>query len=185
MQQKDIIKYLADNAHQENVLIVSEMGSQTMWLHSVCDHDSHLYLSGPMSMSPSVALGVALANPDKTVMVICGDGSLTMNLGGLTTIAHQQPKNLIVVVIDNGIYELTGSVATPSQAVDWQKLALSLKGFSYQSIDTSSTLDFSKDNGLRLWHAVVKPSTEKAPSFPLKPVFIHQRFKDYLFASRK
>ena len=58
MEQKDAIKKLATQARDNGALIVSEIGSQTVWLHDGGDHASHLYLSGPMGMAPSVALGV-------------------------------------------------------------------------------------------------------------------------------
>ena len=177
MKQADLIKHLATAAHEAGAVVVSEIGSQTMWLHSVADHPSNLYLSGPMGMGPSVALGVALANPEKMVLAICGDGALAMNFGALTTIAHQAPKNLILAVMDNGTYELTGSVASPTAALDWEKLTAGFKGFSYQSVDLDTKVDFSTKAGPQLWHGQVEASPTKAPSFPLQPMAIHATFK--------
>lgn len=177
MKQAEIIKHIATAAHKASVVVVSEIGSQTMWLHSVADHPTNLYLSGPMGMAPSVALGVALANPKKTVVAICGDGSLAMNFGALTTIAHQAPKNLIIAVMDNGTYELTGNVCSPSQAVNWEKLTAGFEGFSYTSVNLDTSFDFTAKNGPQLWHAKIEASDSKAPSFPLQPIAIHAQFK--------
>lgn len=177
MLQKDLIKHLATAAHKAGAVVVSEIGSQTMWLHSVADHPTNLYLSGPMGMGPSVALGVALANPSKMVLAICGDGSLAMNFGALTTIAHQAPKNLILAVMDNGTYELTGSVASPTAAINWEKLTAGLNGFSYKAVDLSTAVDFAQAQGPQLWHGKVEASPAKAPSFPLQPMAIHATFK--------
>jgi phosphonopyruvate decarboxylase len=63
-----------------------------------------------------VGLGLALARPDRRVIVANGDGSMLMNLGSLVTIAAEQPPNLIVIVCDNGVYEVTGSQPTPASA---------------------------------------------------------------------
>ena len=177
MKQKDIIKHLASAAHKKGAVVVSEIGSQTMWLHDVADHPSNLYLSGPMGMGPSVALGVALANPEKTVLALCGDGALAMNFGALTTIAKVAPKNLILAVMDNGTYELTGGVDSPSKSVDWEKLAESLNGFIYELVDLSTTVDLSHGSGPQLWHAKIEASDTRAPSFPLQPTAIHSTFK--------
>jgi thiamine pyrophosphate-dependent acetolactate synthase large subunit-like protein len=181
MQQVDIIRHLAQAAQANGALVVSEIGSQTQWLHSTGDHPSYLYLSGPMGMAPSVALGVALAQPDKPVLAICGDGALAMNLNALATISYMSPKNLTIAVMDNGIYDLTGKVASPSAGLDYAKLAASLKGVkTYQTIDTDSTIVFSASQGLTLLHAVIEKSADKAPSFPLQPTHIHARFQDFL-----
>ena len=65
----------------------------------------------PMGKASSVGLGLSLARPDKKVIVIDGDGSLLMNLGTLVTIADQAPGNLYHVVLDNGVYAITGGSA--------------------------------------------------------------------------
>jgi len=179
MKQADIIKHLATAAHKAGAVVVSEIGSQTMWLYSVADNPANLYLSGPMGMAPSVALGVALANPEKMVLALCGDGSLAMNLGALTTIAHQAPKNLILAVMDNGTYELTGGITSPTEAVNWQGLTSGLKGFTYKAVDLSTVVDLTPQQGPQLWHAQVEASPTKAPPFPLPPMAIHAQFKKY------
>ena len=61
-----------------------------------------------------IALGVALAQPGRKTIALEGDGSLLMQLGCLTTVAMLKPKNLIIVVMDNGIYQITGAQPTPA-----------------------------------------------------------------------
>ena len=68
----------------------------------------------PMGKASSVGLGLSLARPDKKVIVIDGDGSLLMNLGTLVTIADQAPGNLYHVVLDNGVYAITGGQPVPN-----------------------------------------------------------------------
>jgi thiamine pyrophosphate-dependent acetolactate synthase large subunit-like protein len=72
---------------------------------------------GSMGLAFPIALGVALAQPERRVFALEGDGSLLMQLGSLTTIATLAPKNLTMVVMDNGIYQITGAQPTPGAAV--------------------------------------------------------------------
>jgi len=70
-----------------------------------------------MGLAFPIALGVALAQPNRRVFALEGDGSLLMQLGSLTTIATLAPKNLTMVVMDNGIYQITGAQPTPAAGV--------------------------------------------------------------------
>jgi thiamine pyrophosphate-dependent acetolactate synthase large subunit-like protein len=69
-----------------------------------------------MGHATSLGLGLAIAQPERRVIVLSGDGSLLMNLGSLVTIATETPRNLTVVVFDNGVYEVTGAQPTPGSA---------------------------------------------------------------------
>ena len=66
------------------------------------------FASDPMGLWPSIALGLALARPDKRVMLLAGDGDLLMNLQVLATIASAPVKNFRIVVFHNGAYSSTG-----------------------------------------------------------------------------
>lgn len=180
MNQFDGIKILAEKAHAEKTCIVSEIGSQTVWLHAAGDHPSHLYLSGPMGMAPSVALGVAMARPDIPVLALCGDGATVMNFSALATISHAAPKNLTLAIMDNGVYDYTGALPSPSQGVDWVALTQGLKGFNRCiTLEDIGRYSFSPKAGLGLIHCPVTSMTEKAPPFPWTGPEIHKRFKTY------
>jgi thiamine pyrophosphate-dependent acetolactate synthase large subunit-like protein len=74
-----------------------------------------------MGHATSFGLGLALAQPDRRVIVLSGDGSLLMNLGTLVTISAQSPRNLVIVVFVNGVYEVTGAQTIPAGAtVDYE-----------------------------------------------------------------
>lgn len=183
MQQVDAIRHLADAAHRDGALIVSDIASQAVWLHASGDHPSHLYLSGPMGMAPSVALGVALANPDTPVLALCGDGALAMNFGALVTASYAAPKNLTLALMDNGVYDYTGALASPTQTIAWPELIKGLRGFvDCQEVDLDTPCAFSADAGLSFLYCKVEPATEKAPPFPFTPIEIHNRFKKYVGA---
>jgi thiamine pyrophosphate-dependent acetolactate synthase large subunit-like protein len=69
-----------------------------------------------MGHATSIGLGIALAQPKRRVIVCNGDGSMLMNLGSLVTITAAAPSNLVVIVLDNGVYEVTGAEPTPGSA---------------------------------------------------------------------
>jgi thiamine pyrophosphate-dependent acetolactate synthase large subunit-like protein len=71
---------------------------------------------GSMGLAFPIALGVALAQPKRRVFALEGDGSLLMQLGCLSTIATLKPENLCMIVMDNGIYQITGAQPTPAAA---------------------------------------------------------------------
>jgi len=72
------------------------------------------YASDPMGMAPALALGLALARPDRKVVLLEGDGDLAMNLGVLITIAGAAPTNLRIAVFINDRYETGGGQALPN-----------------------------------------------------------------------
>jgi len=92
-------------------------------LYTVGDSAQNLYQVGSMGCVGSLGLGLALARPDKDVVVIDGDGALLMRLGALAVIAQFAPPNLFHLVLDNQSYESTGNQATASSSVDFIDLA--------------------------------------------------------------
>lgn len=89
-------------------LVVSGLGSATYDVFAAGDRATNFYLWGAMGGATSLALGLALAQPDKSVVVVTGDGEQLMGIGSLATIAAKQPRNLSIVVLDNGHYGETG-----------------------------------------------------------------------------
>ena len=103
--------------------IISANGFISRDLFEVGDKNSNFYMIGSMGLASSIGLGVALKNPRKSVFIFDGDGNILMNLGSLTTIASQKPKNLIHVVFDNSVHESTGGQPTNSNFVNIEKIA--------------------------------------------------------------
>jgi sulfopyruvate decarboxylase subunit beta len=85
----------------ERAVVVTIMGAVAAELQSIGHRPSFFYLQHAMGLASSVGLGIALARPELPVVVLDGDGSLLMNLGGLTTLARYRPRNLVHVVFDN------------------------------------------------------------------------------------
>jgi thiamine pyrophosphate-dependent acetolactate synthase large subunit-like protein len=116
---------LLDRGH---LLVVPGLGSATYDVAAAGDHPLNFYLWGAMGGTAMIALGLALARPDRRVVAIPGDGDMLMGLGGLATIGVKQPNNLVVVVLDNGRYGETGMQASHTDAgVDFAATALACR----------------------------------------------------------
>ncbi len=91
-----------------DALVVTGLGSATYDVFAAGDRDRNYYLWGAMGGAVPLGLGLALAQPDKSVVVITGDGEQLMGIGALATVAAKRPKNLTIVVLDNGHFGETG-----------------------------------------------------------------------------
>ena len=97
---------------RDGLVVVAGLGACTWDITAVGDHDLNFPLWGAMGGATSIGLGIALAQPDRRVLVLTGDGEMLMGLGSLATIALQKPENLAVVVLDNERYGETGMQRT-------------------------------------------------------------------------
>ena len=95
-------------ADRRDLLVVTGLGAPTYDVAAAGDHDRNFYLWGAMGGAAMIGLGLALAQPKTPVMVVTGDGEMLMGMGGLATVALRNPKNLSIVVLDNGLYGETG-----------------------------------------------------------------------------
>jgi len=94
----------------EKSIVVTIMGAVAAELQSIGHRPNFFYLQHAMGLASSLGLGIALARPDARVIVIDGDGSVLMNLGGLSTLARYRPRNLIHVIFDNESLLSVGAV---------------------------------------------------------------------------
>jgi sulfopyruvate decarboxylase subunit beta len=85
----------------EDKIVVTIMGAVSAELQSIGHRPNFFYLQHAMGLASSMGLGIALAKPERQVVVFDGDGSILMNLGGLTTLARYRPPNMVHVVFDN------------------------------------------------------------------------------------
>ena len=99
MQRLDCMR--AIYGRLEGCLVVTIMGAAAVELQSLGHRANFFYLQHAMGLASSTGLGLALSLPDERVVVLDGDGSVLMNLGGLTTLARYKPRNLVHVVFDN------------------------------------------------------------------------------------
>ncbi|WP_024507218.1 thiamine pyrophosphate-dependent enzyme [Bradyrhizobium sp. ARR65] len=102
---------------QNEEAVIGGIGNTNFDLWAAGHRPQNFYMLGSMGLAFPIALGVALAQPERRVFALEGDGSLLMQLGSLTTIATLAPANLTMVVMDNGIYQITGAQPTPAAEV--------------------------------------------------------------------
>ena len=110
----------------EDFLMVSGLAGTSRDVAALTQDGAHTYtMAGAMGGACMIGLGLALARPDKRVLVVTGDGELLMNIGALSTIAVLNPANLAIVCVDNGHYGETGyQKSHTSLGVDLEKIAL-------------------------------------------------------------
>jgi len=99
-------------ADRGDTLFVTGLGSATWDLASLGDQAENFYLWGAMGNAAMIGLGLAIARPDRRVVVITGDGEMLMGLTSLTTIGARRPANLAICVLDNERYTETGRQPT-------------------------------------------------------------------------
>ncbi len=122
-----------------HALVVTGLGSASYDVFAAGDRDENFYLWGAMGGAASMGLGLALAQPDRSVVVITGDGEQLMGIGSLATIAAKQPRNLTLVVLDNGHFGETGMQRShTSLGTDLVAVA---KGFGITGAMTADSLE--------------------------------------------
>jgi len=115
MNRFDLTSRLVAKLRYEEA-VIGGIGNTNFDLWAAGHRPQNFYMLGSMGLAFPIALGVALAQPNRRVFALEGDGSLLMQLGSLSTIATLAPKNLTMVVMDNGIYQITGAQPTPAAA---------------------------------------------------------------------
>jgi thiamine pyrophosphate-dependent acetolactate synthase large subunit-like protein len=115
MNRFDLTKRLVAKLKHEEA-VIGGIGNTNFDLWSAGHRPQNFYMLGSMGLAFPIGLGVALAQPERRIFALEGDGSLLMQLGCLATIASLKPQNLSLIVMDNGIYQITGSQPTPAAA---------------------------------------------------------------------
>jgi thiamine pyrophosphate-dependent acetolactate synthase large subunit-like protein len=123
MDRRDVVPTLI--GRHEDFLFVTGLAGTARDIAALTNDGAHIYtMAGAMGGACMIGLGLALARPDKRVLVATGDGELLMNLGALATIAVLNPANLSILVVDNGHYGETGyQKSHTSLGVDLEKIA--------------------------------------------------------------
>ena len=160
------------DANRGDAVIVATMNANNVrfGLPSVTTQQNlDLPLSGAMGKASNVALGLALAKPDRKVMCLDGDGSLLMNLGAMVTLANKTPDNLCHVLFDNGVYAVTGGQPVPgSGRADWEGMAKAAgyaAVFSFDDLEDLATGigEVLAAKGPVFVHLAIKPEIENTP----------------------
>ncbi|MEO6877885.1 MAG: thiamine pyrophosphate-dependent enzyme [Gemmatimonadaceae bacterium] len=137
MPEQDALALL-HAARGERDVVVTTMSTARDWMTLPQSPLDLVFVPSAMSHATSVGLGLALAQPNRRVIVANGDGSMLMNLGSLVSIAAAGAPNMVVVLFDNGVYEVTGAQLTAgSRGVDFGAIA---KGAGFTSVFQFDTL---------------------------------------------
>jgi len=116
LNRADLTKRLVGKLKRDEA-VVAGIGNTNFDLFAAGHRPQNFYMLGSMGLACPIAFGVALAQPERGVIALEGDGSILMSLGCLTTIATVRPRNLTIVIWDNGIYQITGKQATATGGV--------------------------------------------------------------------
>jgi phosphonopyruvate decarboxylase len=142
MKPEDVLRAIAE--HRGEAVVVPTMTTSPAW-RQVAPNDLSVTCVGFMGGASSLGLGIAMAQPERRVIVLDGDGSLLMQLGSLATIAGAAPHNFTHFLFKNGVYHTSGSQPIPGGAgVDFAGMA---KSAGYR---TTFTFDDLEDLRIRL-----------------------------------
>jgi thiamine pyrophosphate-dependent acetolactate synthase large subunit-like protein len=177
LQRRDVVRKLLED--RQDLLVVAGLGSTAWDITAAGDTALSFPMWGAMGQAAMMGLGLALAQPQRQVLVITGDGEMLMGLGSLATIGVQQPRNLGIVVIDNERYGETGMQATHTAGgVDLEGVAKAcgLKVCAWERIRQSEGPAF----------AVAKVVAEKIPLVlpPREGALLKARFRRALLGPR-
>jgi thiamine pyrophosphate-dependent acetolactate synthase large subunit-like protein len=116
MNRYDITKRMVGMLHHEEA-VIGGIGYTNFDLWAACGgkRQQNFYMLGSMGLAVPIALGVAIAQPTRKVFALEGDGSILMQLGSLATVAARGQKNLCVIIMDNGAYQITGGQKTQTE----------------------------------------------------------------------
>jgi thiamine pyrophosphate-dependent acetolactate synthase large subunit-like protein len=171
----------------EDFLIVTGLAGTARDIAALTHDGAQIYtMAGAMGGAAMIGLGLALARPDKRVLVATGDGEILMNIGALATIAVLNPANLSILVVDNGHYGETGwQRSHTSLGVDLEKIAIGSGIQRTRTIATESEIPdgarvLREGNGAAF--VVLRVAPAEPPSYKrnFDPASCRLRFRDAL-----
>ena len=170
-------------AGRKELLVVTGLGSPAYDVMAAGDHDNNYYLWGAMGSAATVGLGLATAQPKRSVLVLTGDGEMLMGFGSLATIALRKPVNLTIAVLDNGHFGETGMQPShPGRGVPLDQVARTC-GFSWTAEirDMDGVEDLRQRVSTRdgVNFATIKIKAENHPRVlpPRDGVYVKNRFR--------
>jgi thiamine pyrophosphate-dependent acetolactate synthase large subunit-like protein len=175
--------------HVTDELLVCGLGSPVSEVSAARDRDLNFYLIGAMGSATAMGLGLALAQPDRSVIVVTGDGELMMNVGILATIGIKQPRNLSVLVFDNERFGETGQqVSHTAHGIDIAGIAAACRFAETMVVRQSHELDAALARTRAMAGpllAAIKVDPDRVPmNIPIKDgVLVKGRFRKALLGT--
>ena len=187
--REDYYRALADSLPAET-LVVTALGNASYLWAAVRDAPENFYLEDAMGLALPLALGLAVAQPDRKVVVVEGDGGLLMHMGGLVTVGAVAPKNLTILLIQNGVHAASGGQALTNADLDFADLgrAMCMKhAENIGSVDAfqSALVSAIESDGPSLLALATEPDLDAVtPPVMLDPVATKRRFVEAVGAPR-
>jgi thiamine pyrophosphate-dependent acetolactate synthase large subunit-like protein len=189
LQRPDALR-LIDAAFVDQPLVLTLGGTIREMLAVVGQKPNHLYCLDAMGQPLAIGLGLALGldngRNDERVVVVEGDGSLLMGFSALATVGHLKPSNLVLVVLDNGVYLATGGQPTAARDADFVGVALACGWSAAQSVESTDdalreALNWAATTaGPILLRVRVDTAQPKTAFFLEDPVVLGRTFTDWL-----
>ena len=174
----------------EETLVVTSLGNASYVWSNVCDRPENFYLEDAMGLALPLALGLAVSQPERRVVVAEGDGGLMMHLGALITVGSVAPRNLTVLLVNNNIHAASGGQPLTNTELDLADLARSAgvrRTASVGSLETFRALLPSAlvEEGPSILVLATEPDVPPVkPAFPMSPPITKQRFMDAIGVPR-
>ena len=177
------------SAFQEEPIVVTLGTTSREVIALAPSAPNHLHLLDSMGLAPSVAAGVAIGIASRTktkVVALEGDGGILMGFSIFATLAHLRVDNLVLLVLDDGVYAATGGQATGSDTVDLGAVARAC-GLAAKDVSQEAELEAALAEARRSTKAFVvrihiEQQVSKRPLYLPDPPLLAQRFRDYLSA---
>lgn len=185
LDRRAVVKQLL--VDRADLLVVSGLGAATYDVYANGQNDGNFYLWGAMGSAALVGLGLALAQPLRSILVLTGDGEQFMGLGGLATIAASRPQNLSLVVLDNGHFGETGMQLSHSGlGVDLHRIAeaagfvRSIEIHDMKAVETFRSEIHQTTGGPRFAAVRIVPEDVQRTLPPRDGAFVKNRFRQHL-----
>jgi sulfopyruvate decarboxylase subunit beta len=183
----DYYKVLAD-ALPNDALVVTSLGNASYLWAAIHHAPENFYFEDAMGLALPLALGLAIAQPSRPVIVVEGDGALLMHMGALVTVGAVAPGNLTVLLIQNGVHAASGGQALTNANLDLAALARAAGIARAENVSTPEAFASamgSADAGARVLVLSTKPDTEVVrPPIAFDPVLTKHRFMSAIGAPR-
>ena len=188
-ERKDYYRVLAE-CLPEKALVVTALGNASYLWAVVRDAPENFYFEDAMGLALPFALGLAVAQPERKVVVVEGDGGLLMHLGALVSVGAVAPRNLIILLVQNGVHAASGGQPVTSPDLDIAALGrcMNLK----RADNVGSAEDFRsalvgalREDGPSLLALATEPDVDVVtPPMIFDPVTTKRRFMDAIGAQR-
>lgn len=152
LNKEECLKVIA--SHRTDEIVITTMGTSVPWAKISSHPLDYASVGSAMGHAADLALGIALAKPDKKVVILNGDGSMLMCLGTLATITglDNLPTNYILFVCDNGTYEVTGNQPVPRNTdLSWTTIAV---GVGFKEVHEFDDIEKLQINLPKIWNKI-------------------------------